>query len=197
MAEQLQGILKSLIVGAIATLLASLPPALFASPTATTNGTRGPSGEAMTTQTDVVVGANEVKARIALSEASAFSGQRVGVIIDFDIAPGWHVYGKPLPEEYTPTTITFDNDLLSAQELDFPKPNRVKFELLGETLPVYQGRFRAVGDILLRQKLRPGQHRLGGSLSFQECNDSLCKMPQQVRFEIPLQIDSRPSAAPG
>jgi DsbC/DsbD-like thiol-disulfide interchange protein len=144
----------------------------------------------------VVVGAGEVKAHIALADARAFSGQQLGVAVDFDIAPGWHVYGKPLPEDYTPTTVTFDNDLVAAQHLDFPKPTPVKFELLSETLPVYQGRFKVVGDILLRQKLMPGEHRLGGTLSFQECNDNLCKMPQQVRFEIPLRIDPLAPATP-
>ncbi len=144
----------------------------------------------------VVVDAGDVKARIALSDVRAFSGQQLGVAVDFDIAPGWHVYGKPLPEEYTPTTVTFDNDLVSGQKLDFPKPTPVKFELLGETLPVYQGRFKAVGDILLQQKLAPGEHQLGGTLSFQECNDNLCKMPQQTRFEIPLRIDSLVPATP-
>jgi DsbC/DsbD-like thiol-disulfide interchange protein len=144
----------------------------------------------------VVVDAGEVKARIALADVHASSGQRLGVAVDFDIAPGWHVYGKPLPEEYTPTAIVFDNDLVARQNLDFPKPTPVKFELLGETLPVYQGRFKVVGDIFLRQKLAPGEHQLGATLSFQECNDNLCKMPQQVRFEIPLRIDPLASATP-
>jgi DsbC/DsbD-like thiol-disulfide interchange protein len=143
-----------------------------------------------------VVDAGELKAHIALSDVRAFSGQQLGIAVDFEIAPGWHVYGKPLPEEYTPTTVTLDKDLVFAQNLDFPKPTPVNFELLGETLPVYQGRFKAVGDIVLRQKLAPGEHRLGGTLSFQECNDNLCKMPQQVRFEIPLRIDSLVPATP-
>ena len=145
----------------------------------------------------VLVNAGEVKAHIALSDMRAYSGQQLGVAVDFDIAPGWHIYGKPLPEEYTPTTVSFDQDLVSGQQLDFPKPTPVKFELLGETLPVYQGRFKAVGDIILRERLMPGEHRLNGTFSFQECNDNLCKMPQQVRFEIPLRIDSPRPAAPG
>ena len=144
----------------------------------------------------VMVDAGEVRARIALSDTRAFSGQQLGVAVDFDIAPGWHVYGKPLPEEYTPTTVIFDSDLVSGQNFDYPKPTPVKFEMLGETLPVYQGRFKAIGDILLRQKLEPGEHRLGGTLSFQECNDNLCKMPQQVRFEIPFRIDALVPATP-
>jgi len=183
---------RRLIVAAIAALLAVLSPTLFAAQTAATNRTRSRPGSHTTdTRTKVVVDAGGVKVRIALSEARAFGGQRVGLVVDFDIAPGWHVYGKPLPQDYTPTAVIFDNDLLSGQNLDLPKPTPVKFELLGETLPVYQGRFKAVGDILLRQKLTPGEHRLGGTLSFQECNDNLCKMPQQVRFEIPLWIGAR------
>jgi DsbC/DsbD-like thiol-disulfide interchange protein len=174
---------KFLIAIAIAMLLILPSPALFASQTMV----KDPNGG----QAEAVVSSEDMKARIALSETHAFSGQRVGVIVSFDIAPGWHIYGRPLPEEYTPTTLTFDGGLLARQKLDFPKPTPVKFDLLGETLPVYQGRFNVTGDILLRRKLAPGEHQLGGTLSFQECNDNLCKMPQQVHFEIPLQIDSQ------
>jgi DsbC/DsbD-like thiol-disulfide interchange protein len=133
----------------------------------------------------------EVKADIYLSRGRATSGQKLGVLVKFEIAPGWHVYGEPLPEEYTPTSVVFDNALIAAQELDFPKPTLVKFELLGETMPVYQGRFTAAGSILLRQSIVPGVHGLAGTITFQECDDNLCKMPQQERFEIPLRIDSR------
>ncbi|HJU11619.1 MAG TPA: protein-disulfide reductase DsbD domain-containing protein [Candidatus Binataceae bacterium] len=139
-----------------------------------------------------VVDSGEVKARIVLTDARALSGQQIGVIVDFDVAQGWHVYGKPLPQEYTPTNVTFDKNLLSEQNLEFPKPTPVKFALLGETLPVYQGRFTAVGTIVLRHGLNPGEHRLNGTLSFQECNDNLCKMPRQTQFEIPLWIESPP-----
>ena len=139
-----------------------------------------------------VVDSGEVKARIVLTDARALSGQQIGVIVDFDVAEGWHVYGKPLPQEYTPTSVTFDKNLLSEQNLEFPKPTLVKFALLGETLPVYQGRFTAVGTIVLRHGLNPGEHRLNGTLSFQECNDNLCKMPRQTQFEVPLWIESPP-----
>jgi hypothetical protein len=164
---------------------------------AATNRHGAGAGSTLHTQSVALIDAGELKARIAVSDARASNGQRLGVIAEFNISPGWHVYGKPLPEEYTPTTVIFDRDLLSGQNLDFPKPTPVKFELLGETLPVYQGRFKAVGNILLRPKLASGEHRLGGTLSFQECNDNLCKMPQQVRFEIPLTIDSPPRSTPG
>jgi DsbC/DsbD-like thiol-disulfide interchange protein len=197
-AEREQSVPTPLIVVVIATSLALLPSTLFTVRAAATsqNGASRPSYR-LDTPAKAVLVASDVRAQIALSKASAFGGQRLGVVVYFDIAPGWHVYGKPLPEEYTPTTLTFDTDLLSGQKLDFPKPKPVKFELLGETLPVYQGHFEAAGNIVLRPKLAPGEHLLGGTLSFQECNDNLCKVPQQLRFEIPLRIDSQLPAAPG
>jgi hypothetical protein len=138
----------------------------------------------------VDVDGGDLKARFTLLEAQLCSGQRAAFVVDFDIAPGWHIYGQPLPEDYTPTSVIFDNDLLSGQDLNLPKPVPVKFELLGETLPVYQGHFQAPGTITLQPRLARGEHRLTGTLSFQECNDNLCKMPQRLRFEIPLWIDS-------
>ena len=186
------------VVATITTLLALLTPTLFAARAASARSrSAGPPGQETDAQAKTVLHANDVDARIVLSNSRASGGQRLGVVVDFDVAPGWHIYGKPLPEEYTPTTVTFDPDLLAAQKLDFPKAKPVKFELLDETLPVYQGHFEAAGDIVLRRQLKPGEHRLGGTLSFQECNDSLCKEPQQVRFDIPLQIDLSPMAAPG
>lgn len=144
----------------------------------------------------VVVKADDMTAKIVLSDVRSFSGQQLGIAVDFDLAPGWHVYGNPVPDEYTPTTVKLDDDLISAQSLVFPKPTPVKFELLGETLPVYQGAFRAAGFVRLKQKLAPGDHKLTGTLSFQECNDSLCKIPQSVRFEIPISIAAYTPPAP-
>jgi DsbC/DsbD-like thiol-disulfide interchange protein len=175
---------------AITILAAALAPTLLAEQAPSKSGDHAGTGRrAVGIQDKVTVEAGDVKARIALAQAHAFGGQQIGVIVDFDIAPGWHIYGKPLPEEYTPTSLIFDDDLLSGQKLNFPKPTPVKFELLGDTLPVYQGRFQAVGKIVLRQKLTSGKHQLGGTLSFQECNDNLCKLPQRIRFGIPLQIN--------
>jgi hypothetical protein len=144
----------------------------------------------------VTVTADDVRAKITLSGARTYSGHDLGVAVDFSVGPGWHIYGQPLPEGYTPTAVKFDDALISSQKLVFPKPTPVRFEVLGETLLVYQGAFKAVGTIRLKQKLPPGDHSLGGALEFQECNDSLCKMPQTVRFEIPVRIEALTPAAP-
>lgn len=144
----------------------------------------------------VTVKADEVQAKITLSGTRTYSGQQLGVAVEFEVAPGWHIYGLPLPEGYTPTSVKFDDALISSQALAFPKPTPVKFEVLGETLPVYQGDFKASGMLRLKQKLTPGDHKLAGTIEFQECNDTLCKMPRTARFEIPIRIETLVPAAP-
>ena len=144
----------------------------------------------------VTVTADDVEAKISLSGSHNFSGNEIGVMVDFTVGPGWHIYGRPLPEGYTPTAVKFDDALVSEQSIVFPKPTPVKFELLGETLPVYQGNFKAIGTLRLKQKLPPGDHTLGGTLEFQECNDSLCKMPRTAHFEIPIKIEALTPGTP-
>jgi DsbC/DsbD-like thiol-disulfide interchange protein len=143
-----------------------------------------------------VVKQGNVQARISLSDDHAPGGHLIGVAVDFAIAPGWHIYGEPLPagEGLTPTSIKFEGDLIARQQLDLPKPTPLRFKLLDETYPVYQGSFKATGNIVLRQNLKPGDYSIPGTFKFQECNDAICKMPQSVSFELPIKIVSpRPS----
>ncbi|MGH7935258.1 MAG: protein-disulfide reductase DsbD domain-containing protein [Candidatus Binataceae bacterium] len=143
-----------------------------------------------------IVRTGDVTAKIVLSDARSFSGQRLGIAADFELSPGWHIYGNPLPGNYIATALTFDDEIVADQTLNFPAPTPLRFDALGETLPVYTGKFRAVGHILLKQRLQPGEYKLAGTLQFQECNDQVCKLPQSVRFEIPLQVDAMVPAAP-
>ena len=133
---------------------------------------------------------------ITPSTDHAVAGQEIGVAADFTIAKGWHIYGQPLPANYTPTTIVFDSDCVAEQSFEYPDPKKVAFPELGETLPVYAGSFRAKGKILARPGLKPGDYKLKGTLSFQECSNQICKIPQSATFEIPFRIDPMASAAP-
>jgi len=140
--------------------------------------------------------AGDVQIVITPSTNRAVAGQEIGVVADFSIAKGWHIYGQPLPANYTPTTILFDRDYVARQSFDYPDPQKVAFPQLGETLRTYAGSFRAKGKILVRSGLKPGDYMLKGTLSFQECSDQECKIPHSVTFELPFRIDPMASAAP-
>jgi DsbC/DsbD-like thiol-disulfide interchange protein len=130
----------------------------------------------------------DVQATIAISPAKAAPGKRLDVTVKIQIAPGWHIYGQPLPENYVPTTLSFDKVLVANQSIELPKATPVNFKGLGETLPVYQGIVKASGAIVLKDGLKPGSYRIGGEFKFQECNNLICKMPQALKFEIPVTV---------
>jgi hypothetical protein len=144
----------------------------------------------------VVVKAEDVNAKITVSDDKSYGGHQLGVSVAFDVAPGWHIYGAPLPPEYTVTKVTFNGDLVESQALNFPPPIQRKFEALGQTFPVYEGKFTANGRLLLKHQLTPGDYKLAGTLQFQECNDIECKIPQSATFELPLKIQPMVPPAP-
>ncbi len=139
---------------------------------------------------------DDLRVVIAPSADQAVSGRELGIVADFSLGAGWHIYGQPLPSNYTPTAIEFDGDVVAGQGFEFPAPEKINFPLLGETLPVYHGNFRAKGKILVRSGLKPGDYQLKGKLKFQECSQDVCKMPQSVAFEIPLRIEAMAPPAP-
>ncbi|MGH7917157.1 MAG: protein-disulfide reductase DsbD domain-containing protein [Candidatus Binataceae bacterium] len=143
---------------------------------------------AATKASAVTVKSGDVRATITMPIATASAGQRLPLSVEFAIAPGWHIYGRPLPQDYQPTTIKFDETLVAAQSLRFPKPKPVDFKTLGQTLPVYEGDFSVPGVVVLKRNLTAGAHQLTGKLSFQECNDMECKMPRTVSFALPITV---------
>jgi len=136
----------------------------------------------------VVVKGDDVTAKVALSGSKTKPGGQVGVTVSFDVALGWHIYGEPLPTEFTTTKVKFDDQLLQNQAVTMPKPTPLKFESLGETYPVYTGKFDATGKVALKPSVGPGDYKLSGTIEFQECNDNMCKMPQSLHFEVPVTV---------
>jgi cytochrome c biogenesis DsbD-like protein len=145
----------------------------------------------------LIVRADDVEAVVQLSAIKAFAGQELGIAVDFHVKPPWHVYGEPLPQNYTATSLRFDDAGVSRQSLTFPKPQPVTIASLGETLPVYTGSFRAAGALVLKRNLKPGDHQLSGALRFQECNSEICKLPRTVDFTLPIAIEPPAAAANG
>ena len=176
---------------AIALLAIAAGSRSFAADTADVGGaTRSAEGNS------VVVRAEDVTTKISLSDGQSQAGRRLAVVATFEVGPGWHIYGAPLPPEYTVTQIKFADDLIESQSVKFPPPTPVKFEALGQTFPVYRGAFKAAGNIVLKPQLQPGEHQLAGTVEFQECNDLECKIPQSVTFTLPLKINPTVSSAP-
>jgi Disulphide bond corrector protein DsbC len=143
----------------------------------------------------VTITAEDVQARIIVSDQRSFSGQRLGAAVDFKVAPGWHIYGEPLTAGYSATAVKFDDDLVASQALEFPQARPVKFELLGETLPVYQGEFRATGYILLSKSFQPASKSSRAPSISRNATTRSASCRSSVRFQMPIRIDPYVSAA--
>ena len=135
----------------------------------------------------VTIRSGALTVEISLSSARAFAGQEIGFEAKFILAPGWHIYGSPSPDAYTPTSIAFD-DPITRQSLSLPTPGLLNDATLAETIPVYSGSFRALGSLLLKFPMDAGEISLSGHLRFQQCSDTVCEAPQTVAFELPLTI---------
>lgn len=161
----------------------------------------------------VEVEAQPVTAHIALASDELFGGQETTLVVDVDIAPGWHVYGAQVPPPYTPLAVELDNRdrLLVAQSFSAPEAKLIRFAALGETLPVHEGRlritgrirlrwspppslFRGVEDAVRRRAIEPGPYELRGTLRFQACDDSTCLPPHAVPFALPITV--KPTVMP-
>lgn len=115
---------------------------------------------------------------IGLSAAKAFAGQEIGFSAKFNLEPGWHIYGTPLPAAYTATSITFDDPKVIRQSFILPTAQPIDIPVLPETLPAYSGSFQAVGSLLLKFPIESGKTVLSGQLHFQQCSDTVCEAPQ-------------------
>jgi len=136
----------------------------------------------------VTIAADDVQATISISTEETAPGTELGVAVKIVVAPGWHIYGTPLPENYVATSVTFSYEFIAEQALSLPRAKPLEFKALGETLPVYEKTIRAKGTILISGRVKPGDYKLAGTLKYQACNETVCKIPQAVPFELPLRI---------
>jgi AhpC/TSA family/Disulphide bond corrector protein DsbC len=137
----------------------------------------------------VTLASGALAVRIGFPSAKAFAGQEVTFFAKFSLQPGWHIYGAPLPEGCTATSITFDSPNVGSQKLELPAAEMLHFPVLRETLPVYTSSFQWLGRLLLKHPLPDGKLVLPGSLGFQMCSDTVCEPPQVLPFQLALTLE--------
>lgn len=165
-----------------------------------------------TTANSVEIRAGVLDATVSLSTWHCFNAQEVGIIVKLRMKEGWHIYGKPLPSNYQALEIVFDGPIVGEQSLELPAARPMTLEALGETLPVYEGEVRATGRLgikwspgkdatflhALAKPIEPGPYKIGGTLRFQACSDTVCEAPQEIHFELPMTLEAGvPSAGTG
>ncbi len=131
-----------------------------------------------------------VKARMVLATSAAHPGAPAKAAVVAEIIPGYHINDhKPTLDYLIPTEVVFDpSKEISAERVDYPKGQLVKFTFADESLSVYEGTL-AVGVVL---KVAPtaaaGDYTLKGKLRYQACNDHACLPPANVPVELTVKV---------
>lgn len=123
--------------------------------------------------------------RTSASSHEAAPGQRLTLVLDFEMKPGMHAYA-PGVSGYRPLRLKLDpQPLITAHDPVFPPSKPFVFVPLHETVPVFEGRFRITQDVTLAggremsETLASADPRLEltGSLEYLVCSDERCYPP--------------------
>jgi len=109
--------------------------------------------------------------------------------IDLAIGPGLHVFGSPIPPDYTPLRIGLSgDDVLVAGECVLPAPTPYAIEGLDDRLVIHEG--QVSGHLDFRVEGARGDLTLTLTCAFQACSDTICYPPR--RIDLPLSLTLEP-----
>lgn len=114
--------------------------------------------------------------------------QRLNLNIDFNIAPGLHVYTEPIPDGYIPLSAEIEPvEGIEIRPLNLPPSRSLRLEPLNETFYVLDGQVHGRLPVVLTQNV--GDVRLSLTVKFQACSDRDCFMPETLTLGLPLQAE--------
>jgi hypothetical protein len=124
-------------------------------------------------------------------------GIRREVVVRFDLDPGIHLYGEPVPEGMVPTSVEVQGPPgLVIEEAIFPPTETLRLESVGATLHTWSHRLDvrvpvyAVGE--LASECRPldaEAAEIEVKVRYQACNAEVCLLPASEDFRLKLPLD--------
>ena len=129
------------------------------------------------------------------SDAVVRGGNRFALVLDVSLNPGMHVYA-PEVTGYIPIDWQMDGaDGLQHFDALFPESKILHLPAIDESVPVYEGEFRLVRDVMIGQQrdlaslLADGRLTIRGSLRYQACDDKMCYLPSTVPLEWTVEFE--------
>ena len=125
----------------------------------------------------------------ATAEIQSHNGGIFNVMLQLNIAEGWHMNANPAGQDnLIPTTITVDADTpFEILDIAYPQGRSTRFEFSNEALNVYEDNL----TIPLQLKRKPNMKHdkdvsITLQLTYQLCNETECLLPQTL--DIPLEV---------
>lgn len=129
------------------------------------------------------------------SDSVVRGGNRFALALDIELNEGMHVYA-PSVERYIPIAWRMEDSAgLTQFDAEYPDSRMLHLPAIDETVPVYEGSFRLVRDVMIGQApelgdlLEGGKLTIRGSLRYQACDDKMCYLPTDVPLEWTLDFE--------
>jgi len=114
--------------------------------------------------------------------------QETRLHVVFDVAPGWHVYGRPTPDGYTALTVEVGSiPEVAVGPPEYPATHSFKVEGLDDEFQVNEGRFEIVVPFAINVPPGHGSVDLAVSVRYQACSESECMPPQALKLDLRLE----------
>jgi hypothetical protein len=113
--------------------------------------------------------------------------QRLTLTVELTIAPGFHVYGAPVPDGLVPLSVEIDAIAgLEVGPARWPASRSVELPGLGDQRSVHAGVLHGTVPLTFTAAPGTGDHMIGITVRYQACADAACLMPSSVRFRLPV-----------
>ena len=113
--------------------------------------------------------------------------QEIRLHVFFNVEAGWHVYGRPIPDGYTPVTVDLKaTPEVKVQPAEYPPVRAFKVQGLGEAFYVNEGRFEVRIPFAVNVPPDHGRIDLKARVRYQACSDVECLPPADLSIDLHL-----------
>jgi DsbC/DsbD-like thiol-disulfide interchange protein len=113
--------------------------------------------------------------------------QETRLHVFFDVEAGWHIYGRPIPDGYTPVTVDVDAiPEVKAKPAEYPPPQPFTVEGLDEAFCVHEGRFEVRIPFAVNVPPGHGSIDLEARVRYQACSEMECLLPAELSIGLHL-----------
>ncbi len=121
----------------------------------------------------------------SLDTGTFVRGERIGLRVTIQAAPGIHIYGQPLPAGYIPTTLEIDApETVTVEPVQYPLPHTLHTDWLDEELPVYDGSITLTTALIFAEQRE--NVAITATLHYQACTTDECFLPERLTFTLPM-----------
>ncbi len=106
--------------------------------------------------------------------------------VEGSVTDGVHINGRSVLEGYIPVELSLNTGDLVLERVDYPEPEEMYLEPLGETLPVYSGDFVVKAYCMGVRRDQVGEFEVAAKLRYQACDERECYLPQTLTFPLHL-----------